>query len=413
MKRYFLSLGLVFSTGCGLLKGQVDLGNVSTSDALSVGTDLYKAATLSDDEVVQMATGVARHYDQHSKIAPASSPYSKRLAKLVARHREEDGLKLNYKVYIDPEINAFSLADGTVRVNTGLMDKMSDDELLFVIGHEIGHVKNGHSKARLQRAYAASAATKAAASGLASGAGSSVAVAVGGEILADLATDVVKAQFSQGDETESDEYGVRFISKSGHTADAAVQALLKLGEDDGRSEGVGAALNRLTSSHPEPLARAEHIRELLPGLPMPGAVQVAAKTDPKLPADSAGEVPAPPAKTVDDVFSEDEAKQPPVAQVAHQKAAVVAPKVRYHSGSWMIQVGSFADKGRALQVMDSLSQASHVARIQEFDLRGGAMHRVLVGPYNSREEARAHMTDLLHAGSIDRGAFVRSASAEL
>ena len=32
------------------------------------------------------------------------------------------------------------MADGTIRVYSGLMDLMTDDELLFVIGHEMGHV---------------------------------------------------------------------------------------------------------------------------------------------------------------------------------------------------------------------------------------------------------------------------------
>ncbi len=412
MKRYILSLGLVFSTGCAALKNQFDPGNISAGDVLSAGTDLYKAATLSDEEVAQMASGVAKHYDQHSKIAPPASPYSKRLAKLVAQHREEDGLKLNYKVYIDPEINAFSLADGTVRVNSGLMDKMTDDELLFVIGHEIGHVKNGHSKSRMQRAYAASAATKAAASGLASGAGSSVGnvgVAIGGELLADLATEVVKAQFSQGDETESDEYGLQFINKGGRPAESAVQALLKLGEDDGKSGGIGEAFNRFTSSHPDPLARAEHIRELIPGMPAPGSIIAVAKSNEKSPASAASGVKVASADTAHSEEAQGDEPQQKTARVAYQKAPAPTRVEQASAGSWVIQVGSFSDKSRALQVMDSLAQQSYSARIQEFDLRGGAMHRVLVGPYDSRAQARLQLSEMLKGEGISPGAFVRQA----
>jgi putative metalloprotease len=35
-------------------------------------------------------------------------------------------------------VNAFATADGTIRIYSGLMEMMTDDELIFVIGHEIG-----------------------------------------------------------------------------------------------------------------------------------------------------------------------------------------------------------------------------------------------------------------------------------
>jgi putative metalloprotease len=40
----------------------------------------------------------------------------------------------------------FATADGSVRVYSGLMDIMDDNELLAVIGHEIGHVANHDSQ---------------------------------------------------------------------------------------------------------------------------------------------------------------------------------------------------------------------------------------------------------------------------
>ena len=49
-------------------------------------------------------------------------------------------MKLNYKVYEVVDINAFACGDGSIRVFSALMDLMDDDELMAVIGHEIGHV---------------------------------------------------------------------------------------------------------------------------------------------------------------------------------------------------------------------------------------------------------------------------------
>ena len=73
-------------------------------------------------------------------------------------------MKLNYKVYLVTDINAFACADGSVRVFSSLMDLMTDDELLAVIGHEIGHVKNEDTKDAIKSAYMRAAAQDAASS---------------------------------------------------------------------------------------------------------------------------------------------------------------------------------------------------------------------------------------------------------
>ena len=51
-----------------------------------------------------------------------------------------EGMPLNFKVYYVIDVNAFACADGSVRVFSSLMDIMTDEELLGVIGHEVGHV---------------------------------------------------------------------------------------------------------------------------------------------------------------------------------------------------------------------------------------------------------------------------------
>ena len=58
------------------------------------------------------------------------------------------------------------MANGCVRVYSGLMDMMTDDEVRGVLGHELGHVALGHTKNKMQVAYTAMAARGAlAASG--------------------------------------------------------------------------------------------------------------------------------------------------------------------------------------------------------------------------------------------------------
>lgn len=227
-------------TSCALMLG---CENVDTVLATSAALQGVQAATLSDEDIKSVSRQAAVKMDSTNTVAPASSPYTQRLNKLVQKHQTVDGQTMNYAVYESDAVNAFAMADGTVRVYTGLMDLLDDDELLFVIGHEIGHVILEHSKRSTQLAMSASAIRQGTA-------------AVGGTVgtiaqsqLTSLAQNIVQAQFSQKEEKSADDYGLQFVTENGYSKQAAVTALRKLG-----NEGGG-----LLSSHPNPQDRAERL----------------------------------------------------------------------------------------------------------------------------------------------------------
>ena len=60
------------------------------------------------------------------------------------------------------DVNAFACGDGSVRICAGLMDVMNDEEVMAVIGHEIGHVIHTDSKDAMKNAYLRSAVKNAA-----------------------------------------------------------------------------------------------------------------------------------------------------------------------------------------------------------------------------------------------------------
>lgn len=70
---------------------------------------------------------------------------------VVASHRSH----LNYKFYIvdSEDINAFALLGGHIFVNKGLLDAVTEDELAFVLAHEVGHVCARHGFKRFQAAF--------------------------------------------------------------------------------------------------------------------------------------------------------------------------------------------------------------------------------------------------------------------
>lgn len=43
-------------------------------------------------------------------------------SRLVGQHLQDGSLKFNYGVYLSPEVNAFAMANGTIRIYSGLMD---------------------------------------------------------------------------------------------------------------------------------------------------------------------------------------------------------------------------------------------------------------------------------------------------
>lgn len=208
-----------------------------------------EAASLTDDQVKQYGAQMAKYYDAHETIAPAGNPYAKRLVLLTKGLDNDNGLALNYKVYVTPEINAHVTPDGSVRLYSGLMDMMSDDELRFVIGHEIGHVAHEHQRKRLQTALTASAAQDVAAS---SG-NDRVAVLADGP-LGDLVVKVITAKHSQGNEKEADDYGLQFMARRKYDRKAAVSALDKLAAlSSGKADWL--------STHPDPKQRADRMRK--------------------------------------------------------------------------------------------------------------------------------------------------------
>jgi putative metalloprotease len=218
--------------------------------ALNAAGDAAKAATLTDDQMRAYASQMAAYSDRQAKIAPPDSPYAKRLSGLTSSLTEDAGLRLNFKCYMTKEVNAFAMADGTIRLYSGLMDMMTDDELRYVVGHEMGHVKNGHTKKRMQTALAASAAQKGVA------ASGTRAATLADSQAGDLIVQVVRAQHSQGNEREADDYAMQFMSRRKYDRKACVTALEKLV----KMSGGGASW---LSTHPSPAERAERMRKQL------------------------------------------------------------------------------------------------------------------------------------------------------
>lgn len=226
---------------------------INLGKALQAGKDVATAITLSDADVAKMSKEYMVWMDEHNPLTKPDTEYGKRLERLTGHIKEVDGLKLNFGVYEVIDVNAFACGDGSVRICAGLMDVMTDDELMAVIGHEIGHVVHTDSKDAMKNAYLRSAVKNAAGS-----ASDKVAKLTDSELGA-MAEALAGAQFSQKQENAADDYGVEFCVKNNIDPYAMANSLTKLSK---LSEGVAkpSYLQKMFSSHPDTMKRIERAK---------------------------------------------------------------------------------------------------------------------------------------------------------
>lgn len=221
-------------------------GNLIASSGMSA----YKAATLSDADVKALSNNACKQMDSENQLAGSKSKYTKRLSKIAkALGNNIDGTPVSYKVYMTSDINAWAMANGCVRVYSGLMDLMTDNEIEGVLGHELGHVSLGHSRKAMQTAYATLAARDAIS------ATSGVAAQLSQSQLGDLAEGVINSAFSRSQESDADDFSYDLLKKRGINTQGLVTAFDKFATMD-----AGHAKS-LMDSHPASADRAQHMRD--------------------------------------------------------------------------------------------------------------------------------------------------------
>lgn len=253
MKNYFvktLSLAVLLTASIPTM-AQVNLGK-ATQGVLKAG----KAAILSDADMASYVKESVAWMDKNNKVCDAKSPYTIRLNKLTKGLTNVEGIPLNFKVYYVTDVNAFACPDGSVRVFSSLMDLMTDNELLGIIGHEIGHVAHKHSKKAYRTALLASAAKDIAA------ASSGKVATLTDSQLGEVSESLLNASFSKKQESDADNYGYDFLKKNGKNPWAmafAFEKLKKLETETG--SGTGGRWQKMFTSHPDTDKRIKRMTE--------------------------------------------------------------------------------------------------------------------------------------------------------
>ena len=245
----FVAMVTMMMTSCASLKV------VDQNAAVNAGAAALQALTISDAQIKELCSQYMVETDGQNTILPADNSYTQRLNRIMARFHNISNLNLNYKVYQSSTVNAFASGDGSVRVYTGLMDVMNDDEVFAVIGHELGHLINKD----VRDAYRASYLIVAARYGI--GAFSETAGAISQGFLGDLGQQLAQNAYSRKQETQADETAFQFCIQNSVDPYAMYHALNVLTSLSGNSGSQGK-LAELLSTHPDTQKRATHIKEM-------------------------------------------------------------------------------------------------------------------------------------------------------
>lgn len=245
VKRFFIA--------CALLFAPVMAANAQFNLKKAIGgaAKAVQAVTLTDDQMAAYVKESVDWMDKNNPVLPEDDPYTQRLRKLTEGITDADGIPLNFKVYNVIDINAFACPDGSVRVFSSLMDIMNDDELLGVIGHEIGHVIKRHSK----NAFKTQLLTGAAKDAISSTGGK--AAKLTDSQLGSLGESLINAKYSQKQEKEADDCGYDFLVANGRNPWGIVMSFEKLQSMEGENAGNQSYISKMFSSHPETKSRIE------------------------------------------------------------------------------------------------------------------------------------------------------------
>jgi len=201
--------------GNGAWGSGADTGRVTTRvrRAAAVGALLAVGACVPGTaQEVAMGSQYAQQIEQQLPIVrdPEIVRYINVLGDSIARVVDDRSLTWRFNVVDQPEINAFAVPGGHIYVNRGLIERTTNmSELAGVLGHEIAHVTQRHSMKQM-------AAAQRANYGLSIGCILAPSFCQG---LAGTGVSVLAqagfAKFSRDDETESDRFGVKYVTRAG------------------------------------------------------------------------------------------------------------------------------------------------------------------------------------------------------
>ena len=255
--------------GCGLSSGRLIVGILMAVFALIsyFGSKEYNPITNENQHIsISREQEVAMGLQAEPEMAQqyggdANDPQGKALLDKVCQNivTKSDAAKTDWEFQChlladDQTINAFALPGGPVFITEALFKHLqTEGQLAGVMGHEISHVVARHSAQQIAKQQLTQGLTGAAviASYDPNNPNSQQTAAV-----AAMIGQLVNLRFSREDESQADEFGVRFMTQAGYDPNAMVEVMQIL-----EQASQGNEPPEFFSTHPNPANRIVKIQE--------------------------------------------------------------------------------------------------------------------------------------------------------
>ena len=205
-------------------------------------------------------------YSNYEKESKKSNRYviDRRLDEIMARlvtatesyQLPQRKIDWSVRLNLSSTINAMSLPNGKIVLNSAIAwNNLSDDELAFLIAHEMSHVLREHARERKSVQYASNSALLFAATGL--GQIPAFFTVYGGQYASSVPMSRVM-------ETEADLIGLDLMARAGYQPEAAISFWEKTEQRLIKRNGTASSIPEFLSSHPDIGSRKESLQANMP-----------------------------------------------------------------------------------------------------------------------------------------------------
>jgi len=230
----------------------------SINNEYNVGTHREDLMFYSTEKEIAIGEVYAKLIAKEMKIS--NNPYDiERVNKIGKRIADVcDRKEISYYFYIitgdksgdSEDKNAFSIPGGYIYIYKPLLDDLNDDELAFVLAHELGHIVSRHS---IKRAQASTIYNILVAGSAAASKDPQFTQGVS------FALAQIMVAYSREDEFNADELAVKYTKALGYDPKAGINVMEKLYKENKKR------INPISyfRTHPYTAQRIAHIKETL------------------------------------------------------------------------------------------------------------------------------------------------------
>lgn len=174
-----------------------------------------------------------------------SAEADNRVQSIYENIRNTGAVERNYNVYVSPseDINAFMSLGGVLCVNKGSLDAFDDDELAYVMAHEISHGEKRHNVNGVKKSVGLITALD-----IYLGSDASYGEYLLGNIAANYVSNAV---FTKDQEKEADDMGFQYLVEAGYNPGGGAASMQVLKDKYGESSPSGIKAVLAPGNHPK------------------------------------------------------------------------------------------------------------------------------------------------------------------